>query len=531
VGRYALYGEIASGGMATVHYGRLLGPVGFSRTVAIKRLHAQYAKDPEFAAMFLDEARLAARIRHPNVVQTLDVVALDGELFLVMDYIQGESLGRLIRASSAKKQPLPLEIVSSIICGVLHGLHAAHEATNEHGEPLTIVHRDVSPQNVLVGADGVPRVLDFGVAKAAGRMQTTREGQLKGKIAYMSPEQLRAGTVDRRTDVYAAGVVLWETLVRKHLFSGDSEGAVVTKVLEHVVPAPSTLNPDVPSSIDAIVLRAIERDPEKRFATTRQMALALEAAIPIASPTRVTEWLEGLVGELLAERAKSVALVEKDSGISAIPMAIGSAPSLVQGGSDPGSQATRITGSDVRAAPMPRSSSSQPGAASQVSSISVSTSALQAQLAPKPRGRRGLLVAGGIAVVALASAGLVWRTRVAQPQASPGASSTAIATSSMAGSTSSVPVPPAPPPSVTPPAVTASATIAPPAATTSATAAAPVRHPLHPPGGRISVAAPPTETARVPTPPAPPPSSAGPSCTYRPYVDDNGLTNFIKECK
>src|SRR5580693_5872615 len=157
IGRYALYEELASGGMATVHLGRLMGPVGFSRTVAIKRLHAAYAKDPEFVAMFLDEARLAARIRHPNVVPTLDVVARDGELFLVMDYVQGESLARLVRASAATRRPIPVEIVSSIVCSVLFGLHAAHEATNDQGEPLSIVHRDVSPQNVLVGSDGVAR--------------------------------------------------------------------------------------------------------------------------------------------------------------------------------------------------------------------------------------------------------------------------------------------------------------------------------------------------------------------------------------
>ncbi|HEY2366157.1 MAG TPA: serine/threonine-protein kinase, partial [Polyangiaceae bacterium] len=208
VGRYALYEEIAAGGMATVHFGRLLGPVGFSRTVAIKRLHPQFAKDPEFVSMFLDEARLAARIRHPNVVPTLDVVATQGELFLVMDYVQGESLSRLIRATRERQQRIPVRYVASIITGALHGLHAAHEAKNERGEPLRIVHRDISPQNVLVGSDGVARVLDFGVAKAAGRFHTTREGNVKGKLPYMSPEQLRGQLVDRQTDVYAAAVCL-----------------------------------------------------------------------------------------------------------------------------------------------------------------------------------------------------------------------------------------------------------------------------------------------------------------------------------
>src|SRR5262249_50892141 len=154
-------------------------------------------------SMFLDEARLAARIKHPNVVPTLDVVAEDGELFLVMEYVHGESLSRLLRVAINRGEMVPPRIVSSIIAGVLYGLHAAHEAKSESGEPLNIVHRDVSPQNILVGSDGVVRVLDFGVAKAAGRLHTTREGQLKGKIAYMPPEQLNNKPLTRRADVYA----------------------------------------------------------------------------------------------------------------------------------------------------------------------------------------------------------------------------------------------------------------------------------------------------------------------------------------
>src|SRR5690348_6055753 len=149
VGRYALYAEIAAGGMATVHFGRLLGPVGFSRTVAIKRLHPQFAKDPEFVSMFLDEARLAARIQHPNVVSTVDVVAMEEELFLVMDYVRGESFSRIIRGAKRQNIELPEGFISNVVACMLHGLHAAHEATDERGQPLDVVHRDVSPQNVL----------------------------------------------------------------------------------------------------------------------------------------------------------------------------------------------------------------------------------------------------------------------------------------------------------------------------------------------------------------------------------------------
>src|SRR5689334_6854534 len=206
-GRYAIGVEIASGGMATIHLGRLIGPVGFSRTVAIKKLHPQLAKDPQFTTMFLDEARLAARIHHPNVVQTLDVVAQGGEVFLVMDYVAGESLAAIQRRTAARGEPIPMQIAVTVITDMLHGLHAAHEATNEHGEPLHIVHRDVSPHNILVGADGISRVLDFGIAKAIGRLHNTREGQIKGKLAYMAPELIRAGQVTRRTDIFVAAVV------------------------------------------------------------------------------------------------------------------------------------------------------------------------------------------------------------------------------------------------------------------------------------------------------------------------------------
>jgi eukaryotic-like serine/threonine-protein kinase len=170
--------------MATVHFGRLVGAVGFSRIVAIKRLHPHLAKDKEFTSMFLDEARLAARVRHPNVVPLLDVAAMGEEVLLVMEYVPGVPLASLLRAVSAKGELVAPDVAAAVVCGVLHGLHAAHEATDEAGAPLHIVHRDVSPQNILVGVDGVPRVLDFGVAKAEGRMHTTRDGTLKGKLAW-----------------------------------------------------------------------------------------------------------------------------------------------------------------------------------------------------------------------------------------------------------------------------------------------------------------------------------------------------------
>ena len=313
VGRYVLYGELASGGMATVHFGRLSGPVGFSRTVAIKRLHPQFAKDPEFVTMFLDEARLCGRIRHPNVVPTLDVVALEGEIFIVMEYVAGEAFSKLMKNAWARNIAVPPRVAASIVSSVLHGLHAAHQTKDEHGRELGIVHRDGSPQNILVGADGVARVLDFGVAKAAGRMQTTRDGQVKGKIAYMPPEQLSGGVLNRQCDIYAAAVVLWEALAGRRLFDGETEAIVLVRAIEGKIDPPSKVNPATDSTGDEVVMRGLARDPARRFATARDMALAIEQTIGLASPYEVGEWIESVAADELERRASRIAEIESAS--------------------------------------------------------------------------------------------------------------------------------------------------------------------------------------------------------------------------
>jgi serine/threonine protein kinase len=307
VGRYIVYGEIASGGMATVHFGRLTGMAGFARSVAIKRLHPQYARDPDFVKMFLDEARLAARIVHPNVVATLDVVSEGDDLFLVMDYVRGASLSELSRILRHRGERIPPLVATGILVGALHGLHAAHEARGDTGERLDIVHRDVSPQNILVGTDGVARVLDFGVAKAAGRLQTTRDGQLKGKLSYMAPEQIQGEAVTRRTDLYAASVVLWETLTGERLFKGENEGNVLAKVLAGEVKAPSAQVPSLPAALDRVVLRGLERDPSRRYGTAREMAQELDAALGVASSAEIGDWVEHVAARELEARARRIA--------------------------------------------------------------------------------------------------------------------------------------------------------------------------------------------------------------------------------
>jgi eukaryotic-like serine/threonine-protein kinase len=331
IGRYRVLGEIASGGMATVYLGRLEGPARFARLVAIKSLHAQYAKDPDFLSMFLDEARLASRVRHPNVAPILDVLSQRGELHLVMEYVEGEALSRLVRLLRQRAERVPLRVAVGVMTDVLDGLHAAHEATDDGGEALGIVHRDISPQNILVGIDGVSRIVDFGIAKAVGRMQTTRGDQLKGKIAYMPPEQLSRDPLDRRADVYAAGIVLWELLVGARLFYAEDEISTFKLASEAKVDAPSSRVPEIPAELDAIVLRALSRDPTQRFATARDMAMALERTRFAASAREVGDWLLALAGPGLAERAKllnagesgpaSAEEIATDSGLS-LPSAI-----------------------------------------------------------------------------------------------------------------------------------------------------------------------------------------------------------------
>ena len=319
VGRYAIYEPaIASGGMATVHIGRLIGRGGFSRTVAIKKMHPHLAQDPAFVSMFMDEARLAGRIRHPNVIGTIDVVASQGELFLVMEYVHGESFSKLLTA--AQGEPVPLGVLSAILVNTLDGLHAAHDATNDQGEPLRIVHRDVSPQNIIIGvADGLARVLDFGVAKAADGTHSTQAGQIKGKIAYMAPEQMLGQDIDRRTDVYAAAVVLWQGLTGQKLFTGP-EAEVIGKVAAAVIEPPSKFARAgrVSPELDQLVLRALSRKKDERFETAAVMARALQKLAPIAPADEVAAWARSSGGQGIEERARRVAMIEAEHPLGSL---------------------------------------------------------------------------------------------------------------------------------------------------------------------------------------------------------------------
>jgi serine/threonine-protein kinase len=309
--RYIVCDEIAAGGMATVHLGLALGAEGFSRVVAIKRMHPHVAREPGFAEMFLDEARLAARVRHPNVVATLDVVASEDGLFHVLELVLGATLWRLLTEARRQGVRPPPAVVAAIGVAMLHGLHAAHEAKSDTGEPLGLVHRDVSPQNVLVGAEGVARVLDFGVAKARARSTHTREGQLKGKLAYMSPEQIARGNeVDRRSDVFAAGVVTWELATGERLFSRDNEAMIIRAILTGDALPPSHVDRQL-ARFDDVVMTALATDPANRYPTAREMALALERACRPATSSEVAAWVDTLCGREVERLAARVEVLER----------------------------------------------------------------------------------------------------------------------------------------------------------------------------------------------------------------------------
>ena len=312
VGRYALFEQFAAGGMATVHFGRLDGAGGFARVVAIKRLLPHLLENQEFTQMLLKEARLAARVRHPNVVATLDVVATKGDVLLVLDYVHGEALSTLCRTQAKqKKQQMPLPMAVSIVLDMLQGLSAIHDATDEKGRSLSLVHRDVSPPNVLVGADGVARVLDFGIATALEHIEETAPERRKGKRGYMSPEQLRGERLTQRSDVFSAGIVIWELLAMRRLFPADQEKEPGEAVLRGDYPRVSQYRPDVPKALDDIVMRALSTDAEARFASMHQLADAVEAAAPPrANARRIGEWVLELAKDALGERTRKLARVE-----------------------------------------------------------------------------------------------------------------------------------------------------------------------------------------------------------------------------
>ena len=410
-GRYSLRYELAAGGMATVYLARARGPAGFDRAAAIKRIHPHLAKRREFVEMFLDEARLSARITHPNVCSVVDFGEVDGTYFMAMEYLVGQPVSALLRAVSARPEltttPRWYALVAKIISDACEGLHAAHELRDERGKPLCVVHRDVTPHNIFLTYDGAVKVVDFGVAFAEGRLHHTATGTLKGKLAYMSPEQARGKDIDRRLDVWALGVCLWELLAVQRLFPKGAEVEILHAVVYDEIRPPSDVRSGVPAALDAIALKALDRDLALRYPTARAMARDLNAFVSSAGVSAGTADLAELMEELFAaERATKL-------GVMASVLETGSEPLELD---DPTESGSRLAALPEQEPPTQAFRPALPPAPTVVRDEPVAPPVL-APIAPllmppppvpaAPSSRtRWMVGAGALVVVALVSLGL-----------------------------------------------------------------------------------------------------------------------------
>jgi eukaryotic-like serine/threonine-protein kinase len=305
-GDYELLDRVAAGGMGEVFLARQMRGAGFERYVAIKRMLPDLSQDDELVAMFLDEARLASRLDHPNIVQIYDLGVCGRQYYLAMEFLEGRDLRRIMGRLTRQEQRLPIDIAAQIICDAAEGLHYAHELRDARGAPLNIIHRDVSPQNVFVTFHGTVKVLDFGIAKAQSRMARTRTGQMKGKVAYVSPEQAAGEPADLRGDVFALGVVLWEITIGKRLFRRDNDLLTLKAVHDCDVPRPTTLDEAYPTFLEAIVMRALARDPKARYPSCRalqdDLVQFMAASGFVDAPQKRGDW----VGSLFEDEPKTV---------------------------------------------------------------------------------------------------------------------------------------------------------------------------------------------------------------------------------
>ncbi len=316
LGRYVVVGELGTGGMATVYEAKALSVGGFSRRVAIKYLHPHLLRDEQFVQMFLDEGRLAAQIHHTNVVAVLDLVHEPDRMYMVSEFVEGDQLLGLAKSAREGGSGIPAPVALRIMLDALAGLHAAHELTADDGTPLRIVHRDVSPHNILVGADGITRIVDFGIAKAEERISTTRDGIVKGKLSYMAPEQPDDLPVDRRADIFSAATVLWECLTGQRLFPGRTDREVLQALLHKPIPHVRDVVPELPASLDEVLARGLARDADARYTLAAEFAQALEVAAGeggVASARDVASFVERYASRKLAsERERRRKMTTKE---------------------------------------------------------------------------------------------------------------------------------------------------------------------------------------------------------------------------
>jgi serine/threonine-protein kinase len=276
-GKYQLFASLGRGGMADVFLSVARGQMGFNKLAVIKRLRQALAEEPAFRNMFLDEARLAARLSHPNIVHTYEVGEQNGVYFIAMEYLEGQSLNKVLKEALRRKEGIEPELGARIIADALGGLAYAHALGDYDGRPLGIIHRDVSPHNIFVTYDGHTKLVDFGIAKAALSSTETEVGVLKGKVAYMSPEQAMGGRIDQRADLFAMGIVLWELLARQRLMTGESAANTLHKLMNEPIPRVSAAMPGIDPELEAIVGKALEKDPQYRWQSAAEMRDALEA--------------------------------------------------------------------------------------------------------------------------------------------------------------------------------------------------------------------------------------------------------------
>ncbi len=308
LGRYRVVDEIGVGGMASVHLARVDGPGGFQKWVAIKRIHPHLVEDDQFVDMFLDEARIAAGINHANVAQVFDLGKDDNTYWIAMEYLHGEPLREVMRRVEERGRRVPFHLAARICADAAEGLHGAHELRGRNGQLLNLVHRDVTPHNLFVTYEGYTKVVDFGIAKVVDRLASTRAGTLKGKLAYMSPEQVRGQEVDRRTDIFALGVVLWELTTNRRLFRMDTDLDTLEKVQACVVPLPSTIVGDYPPDLEAVVMKTLSQRREDRYQTARALSRALQGFLMkqgvFVGPEDVGDTLKSLFDDRVRKREK-----------------------------------------------------------------------------------------------------------------------------------------------------------------------------------------------------------------------------------
>jgi hypothetical protein len=394
-GRYELLKRLAGGGMGEVYLARQRGIDGFQKLLVIKTLLPHLTEEEEFIVMFKDEARVTAQLIHPNICQVLGFEQVGGVYYMAMEYLRGDDLRKLWKACEQNGTPLPVPLICRVISDAAAGLDFAHSRRNPEGQPYNIVHRDISPQNILVTFEGGVKVIDFGVAKAAGRAQHTRTGALKGKCSYMSPEQAAGMNVDNRSDIFALGIVLHEMLTGRRLFKADSDVQTLARVRECVVQPPSRLNPQLPHGLDAIVLKALAKNPGDRFRTAQELRLALEDWLTqgrmSASSAHLAELLKVVYAERLEKEARFGPLLG-DAGFR------GPAP----GGSI--TPASVRTGAQAQGEPATNERLQAPVAASEVS-----PSRLPTESATSPFGTRHRLwaTAGCIMAVLVLTAAIV----------------------------------------------------------------------------------------------------------------------------